>query len=265
MQLFQNSSSIFMGKNSFLDKKILKNENREERTQSNSILRNNNSSVLSGQENESPFGSQDEDLNFIFWHDTENLINDFSDESTPFSINLYEKSLNDKNSSLINQSNSIEENNSIEKIEKSFSLSQNRDIINEPNGNELDIIGLSSHKNEDAEKMSGLSGDSFISFDLPQNQEFLIGENDFIFNNLFLDEGKKDSCDINMKEPAEEIKEKLNLTKNCENIDKKKEKINFLISKKDINNLMNIENNNNNNDNSKNNDTKNKNKFFKNE
>ena len=116
MQVFQNSSPVFLRNNSFLDNKILKNENKEEKTQSNISLRNNNS-ILSGQENESPFCLNDEDSNNIFWHD----INDFSEESTPFSINLNEKSLFDKNSSIINQSNIIEDNISIEKIEKSFS------------------------------------------------------------------------------------------------------------------------------------------------
>ena len=156
MQISQNSYPIFLRNNSFLENKILKNVNKEEITQSNSSLRNNHS-ILSGQESESPYGLNDEDSNNFFWHD----INDFSEESTPFSINLNEKSLNDKNSSLINQSNIIDEN-SIEKIEKSFSLNQNKDIINESNENELEIFSLYTHKlNEDAEKMSGLSGDSF--------------------------------------------------------------------------------------------------------
>ena len=148
MQVFQNSSPVFLRNNSFLENKILKNENKEERTQSNISLRNNNS-ILSGQENESPFGLNDEDSNNIFWHD----INDFSEESTPFSINLNEKSLFDKNSSIINQSNIIEDNISIEKIEKSFSLSQNKDIINESNENEIEIFGFTHKLNEDAEKI----------------------------------------------------------------------------------------------------------------
>ena len=192
----QNSSPLFL------------RENKEEKTQSNISLRNNNS-ILSGQENESPCGLNDEDLNNFFWHD----MNDFTEESTPFSINLNEKSLNDKNSSLINQSNIIDEN-SIEKIENSFSLSQNKDIINESNENELDIFSLHNHKlNEDAEKMSGLSGDSFISLDFSPNQDYIIVENGFIFNNLMMDEGKNDSFDNNIKEPIEEIKEKLNIPK----------------------------------------------------
>ena len=252
MKIFQNSSPIFFRNNSFLD-----NKNQEEKAKSNINLRNN-SSVLSGQESESPIGPNDEDSNNIFWHDTENIINDFSEESTPFSINL-----NDKNSSLINQSNIIDENNIIEKIEKSFSLSQNKDIINESNENEIEIFGLYSYKlNEDVEKMSGLSGDSFISFDISQNQDFISFENDINFNNLIIDEGRNVSFDNNIKEPMEEIKEKLNLSKNSENSYKKKEKINFLISKKDTDNLMNIENNN---DNNKINDEKKKSQFFKNE
>ena len=260
MQVFQNSSPVFLRNNSFLENKILKNENKEERTQSNISLRNNNS-ILSGQENESPFGLNDEDSNNIFWHD----INDFSEESTPFSINLNEKSLFDKNSSIINQSNIIEDNISIEKIEKSFSLSQNKDIINESNENEIEIFGFTHKLNEDAEKISGLSGDSFISIDSSPNQDYIIVENDFAFNNLMMDEGKNDSFYNNIKEPMEEMKEKLNISENSENADKKKEKVNFLISKTDTNNLMNIENNNNNDNSKNNNDDKKKSKFFKNE
>lgn len=262
MQILQNSSILFRS-NSFLDNKILKNEIQEEKTQSNISFKNNNSSVLSGQESESPFGTNDEDSYKFFWHDIDNIINDFSEESTPFSLNISDKSLNDKNSSLINQSNSIDENIYIEKIEKSFSLSQNKDIINESNENEREIFGLFNHKlNEDVEKMSGLSGDSFISFDSLQCQDFIIFENEFNFNNLMINEGKNDFLDNNIKEPIEEIKEKFNLPKNCENVNNnKKEKINFLISKKDTNNLIDIENNNNND----NNNEKKKNKINKNE
>ena len=260
MQIFQNSSPILFRNNTFLDNKMLKNENQEEKTQSN-ISFKNNSSVLSGQESESPFCPIDEDSNNFFWHD----LNSFSEESTPLTINLNEKSLNDKNFSLINQSNFIDENISIEKIEKSFSLSQNKDIINESNENELEFFALCTHRlNEDAEKMSGFSGDSFISFDNPKNQDYIFLENDFNNNNLMIDEGKNDSFDNNIKKPIEEIKEKLNISKNSENFDKKKEKINFLVSKKDNNNLMNIENSNNN-DNIKNNDEKIKRNYFKNE
>ena len=260
MQIFQNSSSLIFGKSSFLDNKILKNQNSEEKTQSNSSSLRNNSSLLSGQESESPLGINDGDSNNIFWPDIRDIF-ELSEESIPFFINLNEKSLGDKNYSLINQSNSIDENISIDKIEKSFSLSQNKYIINESNEND----GLFTHKiNEDAEKMSGLSGDSFISFDFPQNQDFIIVENESNSQNLMIDEGRNDSFDNNIKEPlAEEIKEKLNLSKNSDNIDKKKEKINLFISRKDSYNLMNIENNNINNDN-KNNEEKKKSKFFKN-
>ena len=260
MQIFQNSSSLIFGKSSFLDNKILKNQNSEEKTQSNSSSLRNNSSLLSGQESESTLGINDEDSNNIFGRDIRDKF-ELSEESIPFFINLNEKSLGDKNYSLINQSNNIDENISIDKIEKSFSLSQNKYIINESNEND----GLFTHKiNEDAEKMSGLSGDSFISFDFPQNQDFIIVENESNSQNLMIDEGRNDSFDNNIKEPlAEEIKEKLNLSKNSDNIDKKKEKINLFISRKDSYNLMNIENNNINNDN-KNNEEKKKSKFFKN-
>jgi hypothetical protein len=84
------------------------------------------------------------------------------------------------------------------------------------------ILNLPKLNDED-EKMSGLSGDSFLS-DICPNQDFINLEmNDFIFKNL-IEEGKNDSFyyNNNIKESKEEnMKEKI----------MKKEKVNFLIQR----------------------------------
>ena len=150
-----------------------------------------------------------------------------------------------------------------------MSLSQLKDTgyFNESNENEN--LGLNFQRlNEEDDKFSRLLGDSFISnFDISPDQDFINIENyEFNFINSMGEEGKNDSFDMNIKESAEDVKNKLNISKNDINGDKKKEKVNFLISKKDKdtknnNNLNNIENN----SNVKSAEEKKKSKFYKNE
>jgi hypothetical protein len=240
MQDILNSSPLFLRENS----KQLKNETQEEKTQSNSSLKNDNS-VSFCQINESPLIQCDEDSSKNIWQDSENTLNDFLEES-PFSIYLYDKT--PLSNSKLNIS--MDENIS---VDKSSSFNQSKDTYNLNESNEFECLFLNMPKlNEDEEKMSRFSGDSFLSsLEIAPNQEFINFENnEFNFN--IIDGGKIDSIDINIKEPTEEMKEKEkekeNLNKNDLIEDKKKAKINFFVSKKDNNISNNPENKNNNKD-----------------
>ena len=235
MQIFQNSSPLFMRSNSFLDIKQLKNEIQEEKNLSNFSIKHDNT-FCSSQENESPFFQKEEDSNNIFWPEIDNAINTINDltEESFHSLHIQEKSFIDKNILSINQLNiTYDENFSID----------NKSLSNDSNDIEAGKLNINLPKlSDEEEKMSGLSGDSFLSnFDICPNQEFINFEiNDFISNN-YLDEGKNDSSfDIinnsNIKESnLEDIKDK-NL---------KKEKKNFLIQKEPkLNNDINANNNN---------------------
>ncbi len=245
MQTSQNSSPIIKSKNSFLDIKplmSLKNEIQDDKTQSNSSLKQDNSFSFGQDNNESLLFQNDEDSK-IFWQE--------SDESSHYFLIFNEKAQIERQQSSINQSNmTIDENLS---IEKSLSLSQFKDTGNLNESNENESLGLNVPRlNEEDDKFSRLLGDSFISnFDISPDQDFINIENyEFNFINSLMEEGKNDSFDINIKESKGEIKDKFNISKNDINEDKKKEKINFIISKKDIDNnnsnqLNNIENNSN--------------------
>ena len=240
MQDILNSSPLFLRENS----KQLKNETQEEKTQSNSSLKNDNS-VSFCQINESPLIQCDEDSSKNIWQDSENTLNDFLEES-PFSIYLYDKT--PLSNSKLNIS--MDENIS---VDKSSSFNQSKDTYNLNESNEFECLFLNMPKlNEDEEKMSRFSGDSFLSsLEITPNQEFINFENnEFNFN--IIDGGKSDSIDINIKEPTDEMKEKEkekeNLNKNDLIEDKKKAKINFFVSKKDNNISNNPENKNNNKD-----------------
>ena len=242
MQDILNSSPLFLRENS----KQLKNETQEEKTQSNSSLKNDNS-VSFCQINESPLIQCDEDSSKNIWQDSENTLNDFLEES-PFSIYLYDKT--PLSNSKLNIS--MDENIS---VDKSSSFNQSKDTYNLNESNEFECLFLNMPKlNEDEEKMSRFSGDSFLSsLEITPNQEFINFENnEFNFN--IIDGGKSDSIDINIKEPTDEMKEKEkekekeNLNKNDLIEDKKKAKINFFVSKKDNNISINPENKNNNKD-----------------
>ena len=259
MQMIQNSAPIFMSKNSFLDTKPLKNETQEEKNLSNSSLKHDNT-ICSSQENEFLFFQKEEDSNNIFWPETDNAMNDISEESYNL-LGFAEKSPNEKHLQSINQSNiTYDENFSLDN--KSLSLSQNKDsgYLNESNEIDFGRFNLNLFRLNDEEEKSGVSGDSFFSsFEMIPNQDVINFENDFNFKNL-MEEGKNDSLDIiNIKEPCIEEKEK--------NI--KKEKINFMIKKEPIcdnnntnnsNISINLDNNN-----SKDLDGKKKSKFYKND
>ena len=242
MQDILNSSPLFLRENS----KQLKNETQEEKTQSNSSLKNDNS-VSFCQINESPLIQCDEDSSKNIWQDSENTLNDFLEES-PFSIYLYDKT--PLSNSKLNIS--MDENIS---VDKSSFFNQSKDTYNLNESNEFECLFLNMPKiNEDEEKMSRFSGDSFLSsLEITPNQEFINFENnEFNFN--IIDGGKSDSIDINIKEPTDEMKEKEkekekeNINKNDLIEDKKKAKINFFVSKKDNNISNNPENKNNNKD-----------------
>ena len=228
MQKNMNSSSLLLRDNSFFDNKSLKNEIQEEKTQSNISLKNDNSVSLS-QINESQVVQSDEDSSKNIWLDSENILNilnDFSEESPFFMI------INDKNPLPNNKLNINIEENSIS-IDKSSSFTQSKDTCYLNEFNEFELCLNMSKLNEDEEKMSGYSGDSFLSgSDISPNQEFINYENNDNnkLNMYIIDGGKNDLIDINIGEPIDEMKEKVNLPK----IDLAEEKkiINFLVSKK---------------------------------
>ena len=235
-----NSSPLFLRKNSFIDINSIKNENTQEEISQSNIFYKYDNSVSFGQENESPYMQSDEDSNNIFWPES-----DISEESVPFSD---EKNI-EKQSPVINHSNlSMDENISIDN-NKSLSFIPNSDL------NEFDYSCLCMPKlNEEEDKFSG---DSFLSnLELTPYQEVINFE---IINNdevKLMEEGKNekinDSTNNNNisgeSKPTEEInevKDGLNLPKINVAIveDKKKSKINFFVSKKDSNILIDIENN----------------------
>ena len=260
MQSSQNSSPIIKSKNSFLDIKPLKNEIQEDKTQSNSSLRHD-SFFSFGQENESPL-LLDEDSKY-FCQESDSPINDISEESSNYFLHFNEKALIERQPSSINQINMIFDENL--SIDKSFSLSQIKDTAYFNQSNENESLGLNVVRlKEEDDKFSRLLGDSFISnLDISPNLDFNLENYEFNFINNLMEEGKNDSFDINIKESAEEVKEKINISKSDINEDKKKEKISFFISKKDkdTNIFINIENN----SNVKPVKEKKKRKFFKNE
>lgn len=213
MQMFQNCPPLYKNKNSLLDIKLSKNETQEDKTLSNFSFKYDNT-FCSSQDNESPFSQREEDSNTIFWQETDKSINDIYEESFNF-LHIPEKSIIEKNLLLMNQSNITYDEN--------FSL-DNKCLSNDSNDMEYgkNILNLPKLNDED-EKMSGLSGDSFLS-DICPNQDFINLEmNDFNFKNL-IEEGKNDSfySNNNIKESKEEnMKEKI----------MKKEKVNFLIQR----------------------------------
>ena len=211
MQMFQNCPPLY--KNSLLDIKLSKNETQEDKTLSNFSFKHDNT-FCSSQDNESPFSQREEDSNTIFWQETDKSINEIYEESFNL-LHIPEKSNIEKNPLLMNQSNITYDEN--------FSL-DNKCLSNDSNDMEYgkNILNLPKLNDED-EKMSGLSGDSFLS-DICPNQDFINLEmNDFIFKNL-IEEGKNDSfySNNNIKDSKEEnMKEKI----------MKKEKVNFLIQR----------------------------------
>ena len=237
----QNSSSLFSRHNSFLDNKILMNEKSQDETAQSLQLFQQDKSVFSGQDNESPILQIDEDSNNNFWPENDkSLIDMFKDSPQIFEHMNDNKPLNEKVSPSGNHSNIIlDENISIEN--KSLSIIPN---INE--SNELEFFNMNKIYEEE-EKSSGLSGDSFLSvFDFSPIQDNIYFENNN--NNEFnlMDEEKKDLFNINIKEPIEEINKnkdnKENISKNDINEEKKKAKINFFVSKKEDKILINIDN-----------------------
>ena len=229
MQTYLNSSPLLLRKNSFNDKQ-LKNGTQEEKSQSN-ISKNDKSVSFSQINEESQVDQFDEDSSKNIWQDSDNILNDFSEESH-FPMLLIEKKPNKLN-------NTIDENISIDKSSY-FNQSKDTGISNELNE-------LESYRNipkliEDEEKMSGYSENSFLSgLEISPNQENMSYDNNEL--NIYIIDGvKNESIDINMKEPLDEMKEKINLNKS--DLIEEKKKINFLVSKKDNNNLgINIENN----------------------
>ena len=237
----QNSSSLFSRHNSFLDNKILMNEKSQDETAQSLQLFQQDKSVFSGQDNESPILQIDEDSNNNFWPENDkSLIDMFKDSPQIFEHMNDNKPLNEKVSPSGNHSNIIlDENISIDN--KSLSIIPN---INE--SNELEFFNMNKIYEEE-EKSSGLSGDSFLSvFDFSPIQDNIYFENNN--NNEFniMDEEKKDLFNINIKEPIEEINKnkdnKENISKNDINEEKKKAKINFFVSKKEDKILINIDN-----------------------
>lgn len=241
MQPILNSSRKSLRKNSFLDIKLLKNENyQEEITQSN-ILGDHDSSFVLGQENESHI---DEDSNCYLWPELEYNLNEISQESAPYSAQT-----NEKQSIIANHSNiSMDENVSMD-INKSLSLYPS----SESNEYDFPFLLQAFRVNEEEDK---LSGESFLSnLELTPNPDFInlennnneanlmeevknenINENNNISN---INNGPKPIIEIN------EIKEELNLPKiNLAIVeDKKKSKINFFVLKDKTNILINIEEN----------------------
>ena len=237
----QNSSSLFLKLNSFLDNKMLINEKSQDETAQSYQLFPQDKSVFSGQDNESRIFQIDEDSNNNFWPETDNTIIDMFKDSPQILDHMNDnKPLNEKVTQFGNHSNLIlDENISIEN--KSFSFIP---IVNE--SNELEFFNMNKISEEE-EKSSGLSGDSFLSvFDISPIQDNIYFEN--INNNEFnlMDEEKKDFLNINIKEQIEEINKnkdnKENISKNDISEEKKKAKINFFVSKKEDKVLTNIDN-----------------------
>ena len=237
----QNSSSLFLKLNSFLDNKMFINEKSQDETAQSYQLFPQDKSVFSGQDNESRIFQIDEDSNNNFWPETDNTIIDMFKDSPQILDHMNDnKPLNEKVTPFGNHSNLIlDENISIEN--KSFSFIP---IVNE--SNELEFFNMNKISEEE-EKSSGLSGDSFLSvFDISPIQDNIYFEN--INNNEFnlMDEEKKDFLNINIKEQIEEINKnkdnKENISKNDISEEKKKAKINFFVSKKEDKVLTNIDN-----------------------
>lgn len=237
----QNSSSLFLKLNSFLDNKMLINEKSQDETAQSYQLFPQDKSVFSGQDNESRIFQIDEDSNNNFWPETDNTLIDMFKDSPQILDHMNDnKPLNEKVTPFGNHSNLIlDENISIEN--KSFSFIP---IVNE--SNELEFFNMNKISEEE-EKSSGLSGDSFLSvFDMSPIQDNIYFEN--INNNEFnlMDEEKKDFLNINIKEQIEEINKnkdnKENISKNDISEEKKKAKINFFVSKKEDKVLTNIDN-----------------------
>ena len=214
MQNYLNSSPLLLRKNSFLDKP-LKNESQEEKTQSN-ISKNDNSVSFSQMNEESKVDLCDEDSSKNIWQDSENIMNDYSEES-PFPMIL-----NDKNPSKLNIT--VDENMSVDKS-SSFNQSKETCLLNE--SNEFELCLNMPKLYEDEEKMSGYSENSFLSgFEISPNQEIISYDNNEL--NIYIIDGvKNDSIDINMREPLEEMKEKVNVNKNDLEEKKKNKFFNF--------------------------------------
>ena len=148
MQPILNSSRMSLRKNSFLDIKLLKNENSQEEITQSNIFGEHDSSFVLGQEIESHL---DEDSNCYLWPESEYNLNEISQESAPYSAQT-----NEKQSIIANHSNiSMDENASMD-INKSLSLYPSSD------SNEYDFPFLlqAFRANEEEDK---LSGESFLS------------------------------------------------------------------------------------------------------
>ena len=243
MNKLLNSSSFLLGKNSFLDSTPSMNERtQDEMSKLNQVILQDKS--VFGQENESPCIQIDEDSNNILWPESDNTIIDISQESIPFSEQINDRISNEKVPQSINHSNlTIEENLGLDNKSLSF-------IPNMNESNEMDYFCMPKLLEEE-EKSSGLSGDSFLS--ILENSPNLDYINfDIINNNDFniIDESKNEPLNINIKEPIEDNinnnnKEKDNKEKVLKNEpieDKKKTKINFLVSKKEDKVIINNEN-----------------------
>ena len=238
-----NSSPLELTNNSFLDSTPSMNERtHDEMSKSNKSFFYSNSAAF-GQKRESPCTQINEDSNIIFWPESDNTLIDISEDSFPFSEQVYDKNSNEKLSKSIRKSYSnIEEN--IENKSLSF-------IPNVNESNDLDFFNMPKMF-EDEEKSSELSGDSFLScLEIYPNLDGINSE--IIKNNELnlIDERKDESLKINVKEPIENSHNINKDKKNKENVlnnnlieEKKKTKINFFVSKKENNNLINIEKNN---------------------
>ena len=243
MNKIWNSSPLELTNNSFLDSTPSMNERtHDEMSKSNKSFFYNNSAAF-GQKRESPCTQINEDSNIIFWPESDNTLIDISEDSFPFSEQVYDKNSNEKLSKSIRKSYSnIEEN--IENKSLSF-------IPNVNESNDLDYFNMPKMF-EDEEKSSELSGDSFLScLEIYPNLDGINSE--IIKNNelYLIDERKDESLKINVKEPIENSHNINKDKKNKENVlnnnlieEKKKTKINFFVSKKENNNLINIEKNN---------------------
>ena len=154
MNKILNSSPLELTNNSFLDSTPSMNERtQDEMSKSNKSFFYNNSASF-GQKRESPCTQINEDSNIIFWPESDNTLIDISEDSFPFSEQVYDKNSNDKLSKSIKKSYSnIEEN--IENKSLSF-------IPNVNESNDLDYFNMPKMF-EDEEKASELSGDSFLS------------------------------------------------------------------------------------------------------
>lgn len=194
-------------------------------------------SSSSGHDNESSLSLKDEDSINIPWLEFENSLNDFSEESYPLLILFNNKQYVERQIPQVNENLSIEDNISIEKSPSFYNIKQS-DNLNDNENESIYMWKNSPRLNDDEEKISGLTGDSFSSsFEIHPNQEF-----DFSLNNEFnlnLDDGKNKSIvNINNENfQIEEINDKLGDSE-IEIEEKKKAKINFLISK----NQKNLEN-----------------------